>query len=489
MRVAILALCLSCCAAAAAEERTAAEVELVGTVERQLRKLIQVAELRRDLEFAESEVILALEVARESTYLLGELERLQTSLDRAARHSKLRGRYLGDRSGYLGGKSREVHERISLALAEAALSVKAAAPERYQRYLELLRRNYPSEAANALLGIAFYEPLKRWVSREEAAVLRAGGDYYRGELLPPERVAELNRQHATWEDPWVLSDEVHELRTTVPLRQANQILGFISAYRAYVLERFGDGWAFQAPRGKLPVIVTRTRAELHEQMRLAVRDRPGLRGLRPQSVGVAFYLHTGGSLDPCFVTYEGMDATGKTFTIAWDDFDQLLLPLAHEVAHQIAFEYSKFAARPRRSIRYHYWAVEGIANFLAQHAWNGSEWILNRKRVISWGESNGENPFSYCQRMRSELPPLKQFMKISVRDFLEPGNYQIATTVVYFLLKGEGGKYRARFLDMLEAVHQVRDERRSFAKAFEGVDLDTLQAEWERFLEELTFAE
>lgn len=487
MRVAILALCLSC-AVAAAEERTAAEVELVGTVERQLRKLIRVAELRRDLEFAESEVILALEVASESAYLLGELERLQTTLDRAARHSKLRGRYLGDRSGYLGDKSREVHERISLALAEAARSVEAVAPERYQRYLELLRRSYPSEAANALLGIAFYEPLKRWVSGEDAAVLRAGGDYYGGELLSPERVAELNRQHASWEDPWVLSDEVHELRTTVPLRQANQILGFIGAYRAYVLERFGDRWEFRPPRGKLPVIVTRTRAELHEQMRLAVRDRPGLRGLRPQSVGVAFYLHTGGSLDPCFVTYEGLDATGKTFTIAWDDFEQLLLPLAHEVAHQIAFEYSKFAAQ-RRSIRHHYWAVEGVANFLAQHAWNGREWILNRKRVIAWGDSNGENPFSYCQRMRGELPPLKTFMKTSVSEFLQPGNYQIATTLVYFLLKGEGGKYRARFLDMLEAVHQVRDERRSFSKAFEGVDLDTLQAEWERFLQELTFAE
>ncbi|MCA8921660.1 MAG: hypothetical protein KDD82_07595 [Planctomycetes bacterium] len=476
---AVLTLGLALLAGPLTAQPSGGDARLAHTIEAQALGLVEFAREREDLCFAEAELRLALEVLPGSTALGEALATVEREVARAEADSTLIRAFSSAHMRLLAAEQARVHEAISLALARAASE---ADDEARARYLQGILRCYPSEAANAFLDMEYFEPLRRWVPRADLAVLREGGDYHEGELLSPASVAALNSRHASWKDPWVFSDEVHELRTTVPLRQAKQLLVFLGAYRAFFLARFGDAWDLRTPSGKLPVIVTRTQAELQDQLRRAARERGVPTGGQERELGVAFYLHTGGTLDPCFATYEPKDTAGNVFTIPWDEPEQLELALAHELTHQIAFEYSKHAARRSRPVRYQYWAVEGIASFMCQHLYERGSFILRLERQLRWGERVAEPPFAYCKRTLASLPTLRAFVGRSRAQCLNAESYQMGATLAYFLLEGEDGKYRGRFVKLLQTVHRQFDTRDSFDKAFAGVEPDTLQAEWERFV-------
>ena len=56
-----------------------------------------------------------------------------------------------------------------------------------------------------------------------------------------------------------------------------------------------------------------------------------------------------------------------------------------------------------------------------------------------------------------------------------------AATLSFHLLEGKERAYRPAFMTLVETVHQVREQSNSFAEAFEGVDLDALDAEFREF--------
>lgn len=449
-----------------------AEKTALKKVEKELLELAKFAARGNDQAAAVEALRLAVAVAPESGKPQQELDKLEKK--------PLKGTPKDGFAAKLATQRTEAHRAAALALADAALATEQGAPDRYQRYLALIQTRLPVQEALTKLNLAYFAPYLRWTSATEVALLERGGEVHEGQPLEPEAVAALDRRHASWSDPWVVSDEVHEVRTTMPLRTARQILAFVAAYRRHFLERFGPLWDLKAPSGKLPLIVTRTQAELRERMS-AVAGSSGGQGVQ----GAAFYLQTNGALNPCFVTYEPCDVTGRTFQV--ERFEELVIPLVHEVTHQLAFEYSKHAAVATRQIQHHFWAVEAIANFMGYHVLeaDGATWRLTRPRTIPMGPGMIEGPFAWCVNNRGSLPPLRRFMALSHQEFMTVENYHIAATLAFFLLEGEGGKYRASFVKLLQRVHQVRDEAGSFEACFPGVDHDALQREWLAFVGEL----
>ena len=58
----------------------------------------------------------------------------------------------------------------------------------------------------------------------------------------------------------------------------------------------------------------------------------------------------------------------------------------------------------------------------------------------------------------------------------------IAATLAYFLLHGEGAKYRTSYVKLLETIHKVHDSPTSLTDCFTGVDRSKMQQEWESFV-------
>lgn len=464
-----LVLCLAP-AARPADELSSGEKTATRKLEKELIDLARFAAKGKDLEAARAELRLGLAVLPDSTKLRQELEKQ----DKAT----VRGQPKPDFAAKLEQKRAEAHREVALALADCVQATESSAPARSQRWLELIQTRFPDPQALERLHLVWFQPYRRWVSQSEGTLLEAGGELLDGQRLDAAAVRALDERHATWSDPWVVSDEVHEVRTTLPLRTARQLLAFVGAYRSYFLQRFGGLWDLRAPEGKLPLIVTRTQQELRERLAAETSRLGG--GAPPAIQGAAFYLQSTGRLNPCFVTYQPVDAAGTLMQLT--RFEELSIPLVHEVTHQLAFEYSKHEADATRQIQHHFWSVEAIANFMGYHTLERDGWRLTRPRTIPMGQAMIEGPFSWCRDHQGSLPALTRFMGLSQQEFLTVENYHIAATLAWFLLEGEGGKYRAGFVRLLQEVHRVHDGRDLFERSFPGVDQGAMQAEWLRFV-------
>lgn len=441
------------------EERTHKRV--VG----ELLRLAKYCATYRDYDSARAELGKALAI-------LPAYDKLQKELDK----------YAGKESDPKDGFAERREERRAKAYAKCVqLLGKLAAtwdrkgfPERFDACVALVRDHFPSDEAFRDMGLVYFRPYLQWVKASVEEKLRRGGELYEGRWLSPAEVATLDAEHATWKNPWIISDDVHEVRTTLPLRTARRLLAHVSTYRAFFLRTFAGSWDLQPPKGKLPVIVTETQADLVER----AREYTG--ALAMESRGAAYYLQTNGSLDPCFVTLEPNVAGGSVAKI---DLDDILIPLQHEITHQLAFEYCKHDYDPTRQIEHHFWCVEGIANFMQCYAYEPpAGWRLTRPRQIPLGNGYIEGAFAWCVQNRTRLPKLDVFMRIPHDRFLTVENYHIAATVTYFLLHGSGGRYRERFIRLLEAVHKVKERPETFARFFGDVDPEQLQREWMLFL-------
>lgn len=384
-------------------------------------------------------------------------------------------------AGRLGSERPRALEKCALLLADAASAAsKQGRAEAFERYLGAIQTDFPSERALAKLDLAWFEPYLKWVPREEARRLEAGGERLDGKWLDAAAVEALNRRHAAWDDPWVVADEVHELHTTLPLRSARRLLAYVAAFRAFFLREFAGAWDLRPPSGKLPVIVTESQQAQREQM----KKRAGNIALPSAVPGAAYYMQTNSPLNPCFVTLEPTDAAGRMWKMRLED---VLRPLTHELTHQIAFEYCKHDYDRTRLVRHQFWAVEGLATYMQAHVYEKGAWRLRRPRMIPLpGGVAEQGPFTLCVENRDRLPPLAQFMALSQAQLMTLENYSIAATLANFFLQGEEGRYRAPFVRLLERVHKVRDTETVFAECFEGVDLRTLEAQFRKFVGQIT---
>jgi len=481
MRITVLLVVLLGLPAARAAPAEA-ERALVETVERELLAFVGLAAERGALEACQEELRRALRVTPGSKRLAAELAGVE-----ARRGEEADGVELGPD---LDARRAALREAISLGLARAAQAV-ADDPGAHAHYLSLLQRFYPSPAAYEALGKEYFRPLWRWVSPEVAQALRGGADYYEGRLIDARQVAHLDAKHADWSNPWVLSDGVHEVRTTCPLRQANQALTLARALREHLLTTFGEALDLRAPQGKLPIVMARTHAQFVEQLEAYGWSGEQAR-THPKASGVAFYKRSDKPLGPCLLTFEPGNAQGKLFRIPLERFESLQAMLVHELAHQIAFEYSKHGVprgktgAPLRPLDAQQWVVEGFATYMGQHAYDGRTWHLRLSTEVPGVVSPTDTgAFASTYGWRQRLPAIAEFVTFPRRSFSKVAGQKIAGTLTYFMLEGAGQRYRAGFLELLKVVHQERATRTTFAEAFADCDTTRLQADWEAFLEEL----
>jgi hypothetical protein len=396
-----------------------------------------------------------------------ELKRIADHEDRM--RASFRKRYESRRTG--------VYRSSAKRLAKVALLIHQKGHAlRYESLARLCALHFGRDAVVKHFRAVWFKPYLTWVHPAEARKLEAGEERIDGRWLKRAEVQKLNEQHGTWENPWKLSDDVHELTTTVPLRSARHLLGHVAAFREFLLGEL-SGWDLRPPEGKLPVIVTRTQAEMQAQMNKATGGAAG------RSQGAAFYLQSNTSLNPCFVTLEPRDATGQTFEVK---VDEIHLPLQHEITHQIAFEYSKYDYDRSRTNHHQFWCVEALANYFEYfEIGDKGDWRLTRRKLIRMGGGYTEGAFAHCKANLARLPTLERLFGMSHREFSTVENYHLSAAVAYFFFEGAGGRYRRPFLRLLETVHKVKETGDTFDRLFKDVDRKKLQAEFEAFVRKI----
>lgn len=469
-RAAVCVLFLSCLSVSAEAQFNSIpvkETKALSKVSSELVKLARTCAKNKVYEEARAELRKALIIAPKDAKPVKELKKLEGKSDKPGKYSR-------EKIEKERGRS---YKKCAKILMDFALqSDKGGHADSFERCVTLVRTYFPESADLSRFELVYFEPYHRWIRKEDAARLEAGGERVDGEWLEAEAVQKLNEKHRSWSKPWSLSDEFHEIRTTMPLRTARQVFAHVAAYRAFFLAHFAGRWNLGRPDGKLKVIVTETQDELREQMRSAAR------GSNLEFRGAAYYLWTNMALNPCFVTFEPNTASGRSAKV---DFARLAYGLRHELTHQLAFECCKQESNRLRSPEYHYWAVEGLATYMQYHELDEDGWRLRHRSKISFEGAYMEAAFAYCVDNLESLPRLKEFVNVSRTQFATMVNYHVSATLAHFLLNGAEGRYEKSFIALLDEVHKANEEPGSFEKCFKGVDIDELQEEWEGFVREL----
>lgn len=362
--------------------------------------------------------------------------------------------------------------KVADAASRADRSLDAA------RVATLLHVEFADSAAAAASTAKWFAPWALFVEQKDVLRLEAGGEFVDGKWLAPDSVKAQDAKHADWDDPWVVSDGVHEVRTTQPLRVASAILHRAAAYREMFTGEFAGEWDLAPPAGLLPIIVAKTRTEMEERMRAFSGES------LPPSLGAAFYAKTERANGPVFVTFETVDVNGRHVVLT---LDQLWFLFQHELGHQIAWEYGCRGQPKGRPPEHQFWCVEGLANLMAFHELGADGvWRLTNPRRQPLGDSAfSDCPGAWCQGHPDEIPKLAEFFARDQAAITNIPSYMVATTLARFLLVGADRKYRKSAIDLFRAVHSPGKKDGLFEKCFPGVKVDALDAEFRAFVREM----
>jgi hypothetical protein len=443
-------------------KKEAAALKKVGD---EIVKLARIARNGKVYSGAREELEKGIAVCPENRKLSLELKRLPDRED-------------APKNGFLAGWRKErdaAYRKCAGHLAKVALLYdQKGFVEEFDRLVEVVLLRFPVEGALEPFGLVWFEPYRKWARKDAAERLAKGWERIDGAWVEPAKVTALDKEHASWASPWVLSDEVHELKTTLPYRKARQIMDHVTAFRRFFLAEFAGQWDLVAPTGKLPIIVTDSQSDLRTQLQKASGGRA------PQSLqGAAYYMWTNTALNPCFATLEPSVTNGGTIRIG---LPGLFRSLQHEITHQLAAEYSKHDCDRTRMIEHQFWCVEGIANFMVYYVRERDGWRLTHPKTLKVGSGLLRGAFAYVKGRLSSLPTLEAFFSIPRARFLTIENYMIAATVSYFMLEGADDRYRKPFIKLMETVHKVHDSPTCFDECFEGVDRAKMQKDWEAFV-------
>lgn len=321
--------------------------------------------------------------------------------------------------------------------------------------------------------LVWFEPYVDWRSRKDVERLNAGWEVVDGAWCDPEKVKKLDADHSKWASAWQVADDVHEVRTAMPLRTARQVLATVAAFRNFLLGYLAGEIDLRAPNVKLPVVLTATHAEMLERM-------AGEGGGAPDAAAL---YHAGPKVgNPCFVSFEVKGQNGLVAT----DLAGTRFTLLHEATHQILFEYSKYAADSKREPKFDSWLVEGIAEYMPNYVLRNGAWVLDHHKdrpVINGVVAEGG--LGWCHDHAGKTTPIEQFAALPQMATVE--DYYLASGFAAFLLEGQDRKYRDEYCRLAEVVHQVKANGDSFATCFKGVDLKALQNEFQTWCSELKF--
>jgi hypothetical protein len=388
---------------------------------------------------------------------------------------------LKDKTGApAAGAAAGVADRKTKCLAKCAdlLAPAAAAYAQADQAADLARviglmkgQGLPLEAPLTKAGVVQFAPYLTWHKKQDAEKLEKGWEVIDGAWTDPAKLVELNAAHAAWTAPWIVADDVHEVRTTMPLRTARQVLARVAAFRRFFLDYFAGEWDLQTPSVKLPIILTQTQAELGARVKEVFPELPASSGGSPAS-----YLTATSAGNPCFISFEVTGPGGASLKL---DLAAVQLSIQHEVALQLAYEYSKHAADKTRLSKTQIWAIQGLPEYMSYYALVDGNWVLTKPKEVEVAGAAFDGAFAWCKSNVGRIPPLGQYTALPRERFRTPENFHIAATLAWFLLEGNERKYRPHFVKVLETIYRCRDEQDTFVKCFEGVhDLD---AEFRKF--------
>jgi hypothetical protein len=346
------------------------------------------------------------------------------------------------------------------------------------RLVALMRTHrVPVDALIKKYDLVFFEPYYDWRRKKDVERLDAGWELVDGAWCDPKSVDALDATHKDWKNPWRIADEVHELRTTMPLRTARRVLATVASFRGFLLDYLSGEIDLRQPSMKLPIVLTETRDEMDQRMREA-----GDNGSAP-SQAAAFYLASSRPGSPCFVSFE-MKGVGGTLTKV--DMKGLRYGLLHEVTHQILFEFMKFGADNSRPTEQYPWVEEGLAEFFPNYVLSDGVWVLKYARKVPMAkDSYAEGGFGWCHDHAGNLPPLKEFVDLSRSEMNNVNNYHMACALAAYLLEGKDRAYRPAMCNLATLVHQAREKSDSFESCFKGTDIDALDAEFKAFCRDI----
>lgn len=380
-----------------------------------------------------------------------------------------------DFAAKLDAERAKTNQKCADLLADAALALqKDGRTAAWERLLWRIQLHFPSDKIFEKLGVAWFEPYLAWIDRAAVKRHEAGDEHHDGEWLTAEQVRILNRAHKTWDDPWKVADGVHEVRTTADLRTAKTYLAQVGAFRALFLREFSGFWDLKAPDGLLPVYYTETYKEMVERTK-----EHGLDVEKEETRGCAWYLQGSGSCNPCFVTTEIRFTDGKMYKAPVTD---TFFTLRHEISHQMAFEYSKHAALDDH-VKHQVWSVEGFAQYMGSWTMERGRWRIASPKFVRLGSLMEEGPLAWAIVNRRQTVHVSKFVQWSRVDLQKVDTYNIGAGLAWFLMHGEGGRYKPAFCRLLERIHQVRDTDETWTECFPDVDMDKLHKEWMGFLE------
>ncbi len=326
----------------------------------------------------------------------------------------------------------------------------------------------------------WYAPCSDWRRKKDVDRFAAGTLVLDGVWYDAKKVAELDAAHADWAHPWRFGEEVHEVKTTLPLATARRILATVVAYRTFVLCYLGVDADLRPPTVKLPLVLTATRKEMEAR----AAESPG-RGTVPKTMA-AFY--EGGSLPggACFVSFEMNTADGQVLKV---DFDGLREGLLHEVTHQILYEYNRYALgnHPPQPTADLNWVAEGVAEFLPCFEPVDGKWTLRYTSGVKQGDRRIEGGFWWCQEHADQMVPLAQFTTWAQSQMGSVDAYHQACALANYLLEAKDRDFRARFCRLVVQEHQFKAGAGSFAAAFPGVDVAALDADFKAWCKALVF--
>lgn len=439
------------------------EAEAHAAIAKALVDLSSTCVMKNAIDDARSVLDLGLEIAPESKTLKDAKEKLKETKKPVPKDWDF-------------AKARHpVYEKVAKILADFMVYAGSKGDwSHFEERIELLAGKLGSDAAVQATHAVYFEPYRRWFNPVEGKRLQDGGDLLDGKWLEAKEVAKLDEQHSKWSDPWVISDEVHEVRTTMPLRQANQILLHVGAYRDFFLKYVSDGWDLRKPDAKLPIVVTKTHQDYVDQMKAGGHLKDGDR-----ITMAAVYMHSPSGIGPVYATFEPADQSGAVHEV---NLDYVLNVLQHECTHQIAHEYSKWneGSKPEDS---QYWCVEGLATFMQSFRRGKTGWKLthqNPKNAVRGGPD--DFAFSFAKDNIHLPQDLRGFFELTHDHFVRADHYNIAAAASYFLLEGEGKKYRKGALKLFETVHQDRSTKKLLDECFPDADWKRMHDEYKRFV-------
>ena len=322
------------------------------------------------------------------------------------------------------------------------------------------------------LELAWFEPYMAWARKKDAERWEKGDEFVDGAWLDAEKVKALDAQHANWNTPWTVGDGIHEVRTSMSLRDARRVLEYVRSYRRFVADYFAGEWEWKQPKSPLPIYLTATQADY--QARLGAYDPNAVR-----SKASAIYVQKTGGICPVFVTFEPKDAGGSKI-----DWPALLRDVRHETAHQILYESAMAqGAGVGGNID---WVSEGIANFLACHEPRNGVWRLTRHEQEPYANGFEPGAFAWVRGNFDKVPTVSKYFTEFRPNLDSVEEYFVATTMTYFLLMGSQGRWRAPMVKLITEVHMAKGGPKSFADCFGKPDLAKMQEEWKAFVDDIS---